>query len=115
MSLLIEKKSRRAELALYTMPRAADSLLLALTQRRWVPSVRFGAPLSRVWQDSRPWSHLRRSQDYARCQPAVTPVTGIWSACDRRLGSTVYTCNTQQICAKMPSAARSASITLQPC
>ncbi len=45
VSLLIEKKSRRAELALYTMPRAADSLLLALTQRRWVPSLRFGAPL----------------------------------------------------------------------
>ena len=43
VSLLIEKKSRRAELALYTMPRAADSLLLALTQRRWVPSLRFGA------------------------------------------------------------------------
>ena len=43
MALLIEKKARRAELALYTLPRAADSLMLALMQRRWMPSVRFGA------------------------------------------------------------------------
>ena len=42
-ALLIEKKARRAELALYTLPRAADSLMLALMQRRWVPSLPFGA------------------------------------------------------------------------
>lgn len=41
-ALLIEKKGRRAELALYTLPRAVDSLFLALTERRWVPSLRFG-------------------------------------------------------------------------
>lgn len=41
-SILIEKKSRRSELALYVMPRAVDSFVLALTKRRWVPSVKFG-------------------------------------------------------------------------
>jgi hypothetical protein len=32
LSLLMEKKSRRSELALYVMPRALDSLFLTLTQ-----------------------------------------------------------------------------------
>ncbi len=41
-SILIEKKSRRSELALYVMPRAVDAFVLALTKKRWVPSVKFG-------------------------------------------------------------------------
>jgi hypothetical protein len=41
-AVMIEKKSRRAELAMYTAPRAIDSLLLTLTHRKWVPSLRFG-------------------------------------------------------------------------
>lgn len=41
-SILIEKKSRRSELALYVMPRAVDAFVLGLTKKRWVPSVKFG-------------------------------------------------------------------------
>ena len=41
-SILIEKKSRRSELALYVMPRGVDAFVLAMTKRRWVPSVKFG-------------------------------------------------------------------------
>lgn len=44
-SILIEKKSRRSELALYVMPRAVDSFALGLMKRRWVPSVKFGEVL----------------------------------------------------------------------
>lgn len=42
LAVLLEKKSRRAELALYTLPRAVDSFLLTMLHRRWVPSLRFG-------------------------------------------------------------------------
>lgn len=42
LSLLVEKKSRRSELALYVMPRALDSLFLTLTQDKWVPSIHLG-------------------------------------------------------------------------
>ena len=38
----MEKKSRRSELALYVMPRAVDAFVLALTKKRWMPSVKFG-------------------------------------------------------------------------
>lgn len=41
-SILIEKKSRRSELALYVMPRAVDSFVLALTKKRCLPSIKFG-------------------------------------------------------------------------
>ena len=44
-SILIEKKNRRSELALYVMPRAVDSFALGLMKRRWVPSVKFGEVL----------------------------------------------------------------------
>lgn len=40
-AILIEKKARRSELALYVAPRALDSFLLTLLHRRWVPSIRF--------------------------------------------------------------------------
>eukprot|EP00873_Tetraselmis_striata_P038194 jgi/Tetstr1/458458/TSEL_004313.t1 len=42
LSLLLEKKSRRSELALYVLPRALDSLFLTLMQDRWVPSIHLG-------------------------------------------------------------------------
>eukprot|EP00891_Asterochloris_glomerata_P002067 jgi/Astpho2/2067/e_gw1.00038.70.1_t len=41
-SILMEKRSRRSELALYVFPRALDSFLLTVTPRGWVPSLRFG-------------------------------------------------------------------------
>lgn len=36
LSILIEKKSRRSELALYTMPRGLDSLYMLLCDRKWL-------------------------------------------------------------------------------
>lgn len=36
-SILLEKKSKRSELALYVLPRALDSLYLLLLDRKWVP------------------------------------------------------------------------------
>lgn len=44
-SILIEKKTRRSELALYVMPRAVDSFVLGLMKRRWVLSFKFGEVL----------------------------------------------------------------------
>ena len=41
-SILMEKRSRRSELALYVFPRALDSFLLTVTPRGWVPSLRYG-------------------------------------------------------------------------
>ncbi|GBG66056.1 hypothetical protein CBR_g55399 [Chara braunii] len=42
VSLFIEKKSKRAELALYTLPRAADSLWYILINRHIIPDVAYG-------------------------------------------------------------------------
>jgi len=39
LSILIEKKSRRAELALYALPRGLDSLYMLLLDRKWMASV----------------------------------------------------------------------------
>jgi len=39
LSILIEKKSRRAELALYALPRGIDSLYMLLLDRKWMASV----------------------------------------------------------------------------
>lgn len=39
LSLLIEEKSRRSELALYVLPRAMDSLFQTMRDRRWVGSL----------------------------------------------------------------------------
>lgn len=41
-SLLVEKKSRRSELALYVMPRAIDALFLSMVDRRYLPSIPHG-------------------------------------------------------------------------
>ncbi|KAK9805247.1 hypothetical protein WJX72_008453 [[Myrmecia] bisecta] len=41
-AVLIEKRARRSELALYTLPRAVDSAFMTLMKRRWVPPMRFG-------------------------------------------------------------------------
>ena len=38
-SILIEKKSRRSELALYVLPRAVDSLYMQLLDRKWMAHV----------------------------------------------------------------------------
>eukprot|EP00300_Choanocystis_sp_HF-7_P027210 c32287_g1_i1.p1 GENE.c32287_g1_i1~~c32287_g1_i1.p1 ORF type:complete len:490 (+),score=93.63 c32287_g1_i1:35-1471(+) len=48
-ALLIERKSRRAELALYTMPRAADLLFYIMKDRRWLSGVPFGEEMLFVW------------------------------------------------------------------
>jgi hypothetical protein len=40
LSALIEKKSRRTELALYTLPRAADSLWYILVNRHLLPNIK---------------------------------------------------------------------------
>lgn len=42
LSILIEKKSRRGELALYVLPRAVDSLYMQLLDRKWMASVPHG-------------------------------------------------------------------------
>uniref|UniRef100_A0A6B2L4Z8 Transmembrane protein 135 N-terminal domain-containing protein n=1 Tax=Arcella intermedia TaxID=1963864 RepID=A0A6B2L4Z8_9EUKA len=39
LSLLIEKKSRRSELALYALPRGIDSLYMLLLDRKWMASL----------------------------------------------------------------------------
>eukprot|EP01080_Neovahlkampfia_damariscottae_P002121 gene2121-1987_t len=41
-SIFIEKKSRRSELALYTLPRAIDSLYLIMTEKKWLSGVKNG-------------------------------------------------------------------------
>lgn len=40
LSALIEKKSRRSELALYTLPRAGDSLWYILVNRHILPNIK---------------------------------------------------------------------------
>lgn len=45
LSILIEKKSRRSELALYTMPRALDSLYMLLCDRKWLAGIPNGEVL----------------------------------------------------------------------
>ena len=40
LSVLLEKKSRRTELALYVLPRAADSLWYILVNRHLLPKIR---------------------------------------------------------------------------
>lgn len=40
LSVLLEKKARRGELALYVMPRAADSLWYILVNRHILPDVK---------------------------------------------------------------------------
>jgi len=45
LSIFIERKSRRAELALYTLPRAAESFYLMMVNRRWFASVPNGEVL----------------------------------------------------------------------
>ena len=40
LSVLLEKKSRRDELALYVLPRAADSLWYILVNRHLLPNIR---------------------------------------------------------------------------
>jgi hypothetical protein len=45
LAILIEKKSRRSELALYVLPRAMESLYLLLLDRGFVPHVPFGEVL----------------------------------------------------------------------
>jgi len=42
LSILIEKKSRRAELALYALPRGLDSLYTLLCDRKWLASLPYG-------------------------------------------------------------------------
>merc|ERR1712232_685230 len=44
-SVLLEKKSRRAELALYVLPRAADSFYQIMLDRKWMASLPFGEVL----------------------------------------------------------------------
>jgi hypothetical protein len=39
LSVLLEKKPRRAELALYVLPRAADSLWYILNKRHLIPNI----------------------------------------------------------------------------
>lgn len=39
LSILIEKKSRRSELALYVMPRALDSVYMLLCDRKWLSGI----------------------------------------------------------------------------
>ena len=41
-SIFIEKKSRRSELALYTLPRAIDSLYLIMTEKKWLSGIKNG-------------------------------------------------------------------------
>lgn len=41
-ALLVEKKSRRSELALYVMPRAIDALFLSMVDRKYLPSIPHG-------------------------------------------------------------------------
>ncbi|KAH7283729.1 hypothetical protein KP509_34G021100 [Ceratopteris richardii] len=41
LSVLLEKKSRRAELALYVLPRAADSLWYILVNRHLLPNIKY--------------------------------------------------------------------------
>lgn len=48
LSVLLEKKNRRAELALYVLPRAADSLWYILVHRRLLPQIRH-AEVSGKW------------------------------------------------------------------
>lgn len=40
LSALLEKKSRRSELALYTLPRAGDSLWYILVNRHFLPNIK---------------------------------------------------------------------------
>ena len=40
LSVLLEKKARRAELALYVLPRSADSLWYILNKRHLIPNVK---------------------------------------------------------------------------
>jgi len=40
LSVLLEKKSRRSELALYVLPRAGDSLWYILINRHLVPNIK---------------------------------------------------------------------------
>ncbi|KAL6055594.1 Mitochondrial import inner membrane translocase subunit tim17 tim22 tim23 family protein isoform 1 [Balamuthia mandrillaris] len=42
LSIFLEKKSRRSELALYVFPRALDSLYMQLLDRKWMASVPHG-------------------------------------------------------------------------
>jgi len=42
LSILIEKKSRRSELALYALPRGLDSLYTLLCDRKWLASLPYG-------------------------------------------------------------------------
>jgi hypothetical protein len=42
LAILIERKSRRAELALYVMPRACDTLYTILKDRKWLVGLPFG-------------------------------------------------------------------------
>ncbi len=39
LTIFIERKSRRAELALYAMPRGADTLFFILRHRKWLISI----------------------------------------------------------------------------
>ncbi|RXK37632.1 hypothetical protein M231_05108 [Tremella mesenterica] len=45
LSLLLEEKKRRAELAMYVLPRALESAWSSARRRAWVPIVPFGANL----------------------------------------------------------------------
>jgi len=45
LAILIEKKSRRSELALYVLPRALDSWYIQLYDRKWLGSLPFGEVL----------------------------------------------------------------------
>lgn len=40
LSVLLEKKARRAELALYVLPRAGDSLWYILVNRHFLPNIK---------------------------------------------------------------------------
>jgi hypothetical protein len=40
LSILLEKKARRAELALYVLPRAGDSLWYILINRHLLPNIK---------------------------------------------------------------------------
>lgn len=45
LSILLERKSRRAELALYVLPRALDSLYLSVIDRSNIPRIPYGTEL----------------------------------------------------------------------
>lgn len=57
LSVVLEKKSRRAELALYVLPRAGDSLWYILVNRHLLPNIK-NAEVLHIRNSESPFPHL---------------------------------------------------------